>query len=44
LGADDHVDRTPTTVIEANGKRQKITGIITLDTLKEELDLLLTQQ
>jgi protein-disulfide isomerase len=44
LGADDHIDQTPTIVIVANGKRQKVTNVTSFGVLKDYLDELLAQQ
>jgi protein-disulfide isomerase len=44
LGADDHIDQTPTIVIVANGKRQKVTNVSSFGVLKDYLDELLAQQ
>jgi protein-disulfide isomerase len=44
LGADDHIDQTPTIVIVANGKRRKVTDVSSFGVLKDYLDELLAQQ
>jgi protein-disulfide isomerase len=44
LGADEHIDQTPTIVIVANGKRQKVTNVTSFGVLKDYLDELLAQQ
>lgn len=44
LAADDHIDQTPTVILAANGKRRKVTGIVSFPTIKAAIDELLTQQ
>ncbi|HEX4137065.1 MAG TPA: thioredoxin domain-containing protein [Bryobacteraceae bacterium] len=43
-GADDHVQQTPSVVIVANGKRYKISGVITYSAIKSYLDDIPSQQ
>ena len=43
-GADDHVQQTPSIVIVADGKRYRISGVVSFSVIKSYLDDILTQQ
>jgi protein-disulfide isomerase len=44
LGADDHIEQTPSIVLVGNGHRQKVTGVVTFEVLKSYLDQMLASQ
>lgn len=44
LAADDHIDQTPTVILAANGRRQKIVNVSSFAVLKASIDDLLAQQ
>jgi protein-disulfide isomerase len=43
LAADDHVDQTPTVILEANGKRRRVTGVVSFPVLRNAIDEMLAQ-
>ena len=43
VGADDHVEQTPSLVLIANGHRRKVTGTVSLAVIRSYLDELLAQ-